>query len=1347
MKLFFWLLLSVIFMQITLSAEAQQRLFRNYAVLDGLISNTVWCIDQDETGYMWFGTKNGISRFDGYQFKSFQFNKNNPNSLGNNFINAITKFDNKTYWLSTQGGVYILDIEKETFKSLEGLQHITVYDVLKDSKGDMWIATRNNGLFQYQRKTATLKNFRHMKGKASISSNHIRKLAVDKSGRIWLGNFGEGIDVLDPLKGTFKNYNSRNSGLSNNNILTLFPDMEGNMWVGTFSGGLNVWLKDTEHFKSYRKSQGNSINDDIVRAIYQSSPAKLLIGTEKGLNELDIKTGSFTTFTKKLNDPFSLSDNAIYAICPDREGGIWLGTFFGGVNYFRKKHTGFELYYPNGDKNSLSGNAVSAFLEDGPGKFWIGTEDGGLNYFNANDRTFKQYPFKAGQQNLSYYNIHCLYKDREGNIWIGMFSGGLNVYNPNTGRVKVYKNNPSDPSSISNDNVYAIYEDRDGVIWVGTTRGLNRYDSKKDAFQQINALDLAEHVIYDIYEDGMKRIWFATQDMGLVSLNKKTGKWSQITAGSKKNGLSSNKIICILDDHIGNLWLGTDGGGLNKLKISDGSVEVFDGDSGLQANVVYGMLQDDNRNLWLSTNNGLYIYRVDKGLFTQYANWDYLQSRQFNYKAFYKASSGKLYFGGIKGFNSFFPDSIKMDEQPKKVMLTNFQLFNKDVNIEDPNSPLKEPINYTKQITLAHDQSVFSLEYAALSFVTPNKILYAYKMEGFDKDWNFIGTQRKATYTNLPAGKYTFRVKASVDDGNWNMPETQVVITIKPPFYRTIWAYMIYFALGTAGFLTFRAQLIRKTKRQNEIKQERINTKKEQEFYVQKIEFFTAMAHEIRTPLSLIMAPLERLINLKKWNSDEQKQLSVMDENSNRLLNLVNQLLDFRRIESDVYKIHREEVELLSLIHVIYSRFSAIPYQKGIKFTMSTKISRLMVQVDPESLTKILNNLLINAFKFTRTEVKISIGEPELDEKGKYYFSVSIEDDGIGIPQAELDNIFTKFFKVSSGAHQYSNLGGTGIGLALAKSLTEKHEGKLAVTSIEKVNTIFKVLIPFVPQELEDLSGVQEILPVVGVADEVLEDRVTIMVVEDDLSLNEFILNSLKADGFNVLTATNGSEALSLLEAKDIDLIISDVMMPVMDGIAFCKMVKTNINYSHIPFILLTARSNSDSEIDGIENGADYYIIKPFKWKHVIAVVKNLLQSRSMLKDKFAEQPFATGLSLTTNLRDRKFMERVMEIIEERIMDTQLSVEELSREMNMSRSSLHKKLKSLSGYLPNEFIRTIRLKHAAKLILSNEYNISEISYMSGFNSHSYFSRCFIQQFKLTPSEFLEKHLNGFSELN
>ena len=703
-----------------------------------------------------------------------------------------------------------------------------------------------------------------------------------------------------------------------------------------------------------------------------------------------------------------------------------------------------------------------------------------------------------------------------------------------------------------------------------------------------------------------------------------------------------------------------------------------------------------------------------------------------------KASDGKMYLGGINGFNSFYPDSLSEALSPNNITLTNFQLFNKEVAIESDNSPLHKMISFENNITLSYDQSVLSFNYAALSYIAPEKNQYAYIMEGFDQHWNEVGNQREATYTNLPPGTYTFKVKSTDIYGNWNDKPAEMKLVIKAPFYRSDVAYTLYVLLLLGGIAAFRYFLISQARKKNLVKLEHLKNQREQEFYNQKIEFFTTMAHEIRTPLSLIIAPLEKLMNAEEWKPEIKEQLTIMDENSDRLLSLVNQLLDFRRIESDIYTIRKEELELISFIHSLYSRFSPISYQKGIQFLMVTNINRLTVFADPEAITKILTNLLINAFKFTRKKIEIKINEIFKQEEGKQYFSISILDDGIGIPAGQLENIFQAFFKVTNSGNQYNNQGGTGIGLALAKSLAEKHGGKLLVESKEGIETIFTVMIPY---EVPELKVTGSELNLVEVIEEpgVKEDKPAILVVEDDASLLEFISKSLRTENYKSICASNGLQALEMLENKEVDLIISDVMMPEMDGFEFCKEVKRNINYSHIPLILLTAKSNSEAEITGIENGADAYIVKPFKWKHVTVVIKNLLESRVRLMNKFTQQPFADVTTLTTNTHDKKFVEKLIEIIEERITDPQLSVEELSKEMSMSRSSLGKKLKAMSGHVPNEFIRLIRLKNAAKMLSSGEHNISEVGYLTGFNSPSYFSRCFLQQFNLTPSEFADKH--------
>jgi ligand-binding sensor domain-containing protein/signal transduction histidine kinase/DNA-binding response OmpR family regulator len=1304
-------------------SSGQQIRFRNYSVAEGLPSSTVRAIAQDDQGYLWFGTKNGISRFDGYQFRNFQYKKNDSTSLGNNFIHCLTRIDSTHLWIGTENGVYILDLEKEQFSHFGPPKEKTVFDIMRDKDGIIWFTSRLNGLYRYDPVKGSLRNFRA--GNSGLSSDQVTRMAQDDDGNIWIGTFGNGIDIYNPSTGSFTNLHSGTSGLSNDFINAIYKGTDGVMWIGTMNGGLCKWQSRQRTFRVYRNDRSPyAINDDIVRALCQVSSDKIYVGTEKGLNVLDIATDRFTVYTSQGNDPFSISDNAIYSLFPDKAGTLWLGTFFGGANYFNEKGPAFELYYPTGEQYSLSGRAVSCFLEDGPGKLWVGTEDGGLQYFNTATRTFQQYPFLPSQQKLSYHNIHTLLRDKAGKIWIGLFAGGVNVLDPKTGSVEYFRHQPEDIHSLNSNNVFCIYQDNDDRIWIGTDKGLDLYDSERRDFTRVLQEGVSNTIIYDIYEDGNKTIWFATYNDGLIFYNKKTEQWDKV----KADGMS--KLTCLYDDHQGNLWIGSDGGGLHKYNFSTKQVEPYNDKAGIDANVVYGIRRDDAGLIWITTNNGIYSIDPAKEKARHFTPQDNLQSRQFNYRAFYKMSDGKLFAGGIKGFNAFYPEKVSTATDKILVSFTNFQLFNRNVPVSQ-DGPLPKQINYTNKIVLQHDQSVISFEFAALNFSAPEKLSYAYKMEGFDPDWNYVGDQRKATYTNLSPGSYTFKVKATAEKSNWDVSESTVKLIIRPPFYRTTLAYIIFALLALIiAYCIYRysSSYIRK---QNQIKIERLKNKEEQEFYARKIEFFTVMAHEIRTPLSLIIAPLEKLLSMNKWQHAEKEQLAIMDENAERLMDLVNQLLDFRRIESDAYEIRKEEVEIISLVQSIYSRFSSLPYQKDVEFTMSTRVSRLSLQADPEVLNKILSNLLINAFRFTKKKVNITIFDTAGAEGEDPRLCIAVEDDGIGIPAADMKNIFKQFFTTVRKTQEHRNPGGIGIGLALASSLAEKHGGKLLVESREGEKTIFTLELPVTEQRptRQEQNYEERIID---------DERPLILVVEDDVAIQTFLAGSFHDSGFNVVKAANGKAAMQLIEAHSIDLVISDIMMAEMDGLELCQQVKTNIEYSHIPFVLLTARGNSESELKGIEAGADAYIMKPFKWKHIAAVVKNLIASREKLRLKFSEQPNSDVSVLTTNSRDKVFMEKVVSIIEERITDPQLSVEELSRDMAMSRSNLHKKLKSLSGYVPNELIKLVRLKHAARLLQKGDHTMTEVAYMTGFSSPSYFSKCFLQQFKVTPSEYADK---------
>ncbi len=1316
--------------------QGQQMLFKNFSVQDGMSSNTVWNILQDDQGYLWFGTKNGLNRFDGYNFKIYQVRADKDHA-DNSLIHSVCRINSTTFWVGTEEGLYAFDLTREKFARIAFAKKDLVFDILRSTKNEAWVATRNNGVFRVALHSGKVWNYRATRG--GLSLNQVRKLVEDGRGKIWMGTFGEGIDVLDPVTNRFEHHKAgkQNGALSSNFILSLYRDPGGDIWVGTLSGGLNRWEVQRQQFKVFRTGGAHAISDNIVRAIYQPIPGQVYVATEKGLNVLNTATGVFTTYKNNRGDPYSISDNAVYSIYEDRQGGIWVGTYFGGVNYFSPGDASFELYYPNGSAYGLSGSAVSCFLEDKPGCFWVGTENGGLNYFEAATGHFLKYPFLPFTQGLSYHNIHALYKDRNDRLWVGTYSGGLNVIDLKTGRVAQYHHDPSDAGSISSNSIYCIYEDRSGTIWLGTVKGLNVFDPVKNCFKKVTDRDLQNSCIYKIYEDDAQCLWIATYENGLIKKDQRTGKWEHYRAGAGNATISSNKIISLYDDSKGALWLGTDGGGLNRLDKKTGMFTRYGPAQGL-SNVVFGIVPDDSGYLWLSTNNGILKFSGKNGRIWSYTGLNNLQGKLYNYNAYYRSRDGRILLGGINGFNAFYPERISTTASGSNIILTSFKIFDHEPDLDDQKSALQQLIGFTRRIDLSYHQSVISFEYALLDFKDPNKIKYAYKMDGFDKQWNNVGTQRVATYTNLPPGEYLFKVKATDIYGNWAGKMTSVVIKVRPPLYRTTVAYIFYAALLVAGVFALRNYYKRREARKNTVRLEKLNVQREKEFYQQKMDFFTTMAHEIRTPLSLIMAPLDHLKDTLV-HPEQHKQLVVMEENSRRLQSLVNQLLDFRRIESDIYTIRKEPVELISFVQALYARFGTIAAQKQLRFLLTTDVDRLTLDADPEALQKIINNLLINAFKFAASVVELKVSQPEPDAKGRRFATIAVKDDGMGIPPAQLEDVFKPFFKVTGEAWQLKNVGGTGIGLSLAKALAEKHSGVLTAENAKDGFTTFTLALPFegTVEKEQAAAGEED-------EDEDTEQdtgRPHVLIVEDDLNMLDFISANLKAEGYNTCCGINGREALSILQTRQIDLVLSDVMMPEMDGIALCRQIKEQISSSHIPVILLTAKGTTDAELQGLESGADAYIMKPFKWKQITATIRNLLETRARLKEKFSAHPFVEANTLYNNPNDKIFIDQITAVIEERLDDHQLSVEELSRELAMSRSTLHKKLKAISGHSPNEFIRVIRLKEAAKLLLSGGCNVSEAGYRTGFSSPSYFTKCFTLQFGATPSEFIEKYLS------
>lgn len=1314
-------------------AFAQQFTFRNYGVNDGLESNTVYDIAQDDQGFMWFATKGALTRFDSQNFKTFK--KNTPNSLliGNNFIRVIKKFTSDSFLFGTEGGIYLFDLKTEDFKRIHPKITRTVSDILIEKDG-YWIATDGEGLFFYNTVKKEIKNYSTFgtSGK-EIGINRTRAIVKDDIGRLWVGTYGNGMYVLNFDNNKVLNYREGESeSLSNNFILTIYKGLDGTIWCGTLGGGLNRWSFENKRFYSYKFEEGkNSITDNIVRAIDQRSSDELLIGTEKGLNILNLESNKFTSY-KNSSDINSLSDDAVWSIFTDKEKNVWIGTYFGGVNYLNlSKNTIKHFYKKSGDLNSLKGNAVSSFFEDEDKKLWIGTEDGGLNYFNPKTGNFLELPKVLDSQNLSYTNVHSVVKDKKGQLWIGTFSGGLDVYNPVTKKVTNYKNDNSS-NSISNNSIFHIFQDSRGKIWLGTLYGLNTYVDK-NVFNRVTRFGLDKIKINDILEDSVGTIWIITDRMGLYSYNYKLNLWRKYDISLKAAGLEESNIISLLQDDSGYMWIGLDGDGLLRYNPIDDSLERIDLQKKIET--VYSILEDKMNGLWMSSNKGILYYNYKTKKIIHYTDWDYIQSKQFNYGKGFIDSTGKFYFGGINGFNVFIPEKLINNnlKEPYGLILTQLKINNRQINTRSKSYKLDEVINYTNKLELNHNETFLNIEFSDINYEAPKSMNFEYKMEGFDRDWIYIEKDNKATYTNIPPGDYVFKVRSN----NGHVQKSSTInIHIAPPFYRHNLAYLLYALLLVSGLFLLSNFLKKRAMIRNTFRLEKFKREEEKMFFKKKLEFFTDMAHEIRTPLTLITAPLDLILDDKVEKSDIPSQLRIMKKNSDRLQVLIDHLLDFRRIESDSFKLTKRRIDLVNFIEDLYSRFSGLAIKKGILIEFISEENEIYLDADTEALTKIFSNLLFNSLKFARTKVIIGIQTEFNSAENNLEVFVSVKDDGIGIPRNHEKDIFNRFFKVVEGEYEYNNLGGTGIGLSIAKLLTEMHGGRLEVESVQGESTVFKVALrvnefdqnTFLTTDYADISSS---------IDE--SNKVHLLIVEDSSDLLSFLVNTFKKENFAVFEAKNGVEALEIINSKRVDIVVSDIMMPKMSGLDLSKQIKENSEISHIPVILLSAKSDVESKIEGLEIGADAYITKPFKFKHVLAMVNNLLGSREQLRKKYLNEPFTKITSLAHNNHDKKFVEKVVSIIEQHLSDLNFSVEYLSSELAMSRSGLHKKLKTITGQSPNELIRTIRLKKAVLLLQEGEKNISEVSYLTGFNSSSYFTKCFTEQFNKTPSHFFGKN--------
>ena len=1307
------------------SMEHTVSLARTITTNNGLPNNAVRGIVQDKNGFLWFGTDNGLCRYDGYRVQTFS----NARMKFDQYVSALSTCD-EGMLVGAAWGAYLFTFDKEQFQNIDEKITSQVAGFTQDDDKNVWISTNGQGLFRYNLKSHECKNF-----PMKAFGGRVASTLVDVNNQVWaLSNSVKGgLYRLNKSNDTFEPFPLKDKNLLLDGM-AMAACQDGSILVGTWDRGLYRVDVDGSAELLLSETLTNAVNH--IHTLYNDRGLYILIGSDDGMVEYDIQKKTWRMLSA-VNDPGRSSmERFVYSIASDREGGLWVGTFYGGVTYqpsnnFKNRFAAYRA----GEKN-LTGNVVGRFCEDGAHRIWVATDDGGLNCYDPIKDVFVDYP---GRSALNKLNVHGLYADG-GSLWVGTYGSGIIKLNLATGAQQTYQLDGR-PSGSS---CYCLYRDSKRRLWATSMDGVDMMDEKTGAFKTVKSF---KSVTIDIAEDGKGNLWFATQGNGLWCL-RADKTWKQyVNIDNDTTSLPSNQENCLHRGPKGECFVATDRGVCEFLPKTGTFRRIqFNAPSEDVASVLFN--QED---MWLSTGKG--IVKLVPGEEPVVFNLsDGLTSDHFLPNAGLMASNGRIYFGTAFGFNSFDPYKININKVAPPVAITSLEIFNRHVEVGSEKLP--ESLGHIEQVTLSHNDNMFNISFAALSYVSPEKNLYCYKMEGFDKDWVTTNDHR-ITYTNLPYGTYTFRVKAANNDGVWSQGEAQLKIEVRPPFWWSLPAKIFYLLLVGFFIYMYTQARLKREKRHHLRELEQLAEKKEQEMRDARLQFFTMIAHEIRTPVSLIIGPLESLkeqwkeVSRQLAESEPMTQaLEVIDRNAQRLLLLVNQLLDFNKVQQRGMQVHFRLQNISKMMHAVAERFEPTLTQKGARLEVEYPADDFAAVIDNEAITKVISNLMTNASKYTRDFVRLSC-KPLEDGT---HFCIQVEDNGMGVSPDEQDKIFTAFYQARD------NKPGTGIGLNIVKNLVDAHHGRVEVQSEVGKGATFIVTLPIdQPDAVVDEpnnDAVKMVLDQEELGDqpeapeaETTEDAEAeatskpkeqalplMLVVEDDEDMRNFIKAHF-AKQYRVLTAENGKLALQVLQKHKVSMVVSDWMMPEMDGTEFCRRMRQNPETSHLPFIMLTAKTDEASKAESINCGADVYIEKPFSMKYLEASVNHLIEMRTLLKQKFSHTPLQPIADIAPSPVDNTFLEDMTKVIEDNITNPDLNVAFLAGKLGMSRSSLFSKVRGLADITPNEMILLVRLKKGARLLRQGNYRVSEVSYMVGFSSPSYFAKCFQKQFGMKPLDF------------
>lgn len=1389
MKKKFWFL-SILLSLLCINSWAQETIqkYDFVSIKEGISKVGIYTIIQDDSGFIWLGTNGaGLYRYDGISYQAYKYIIDDPTSLSSSLVQSSYIDSKNRLWFGTENGLNLYDRENDRFKripndafTVDADETISISSIKEDAEGNLFLGTLDLGLFKMNLDDFSVERVLSNESLESISLN-ASEIAINASGKVYVAT-DRGIKQYDYKTNTLRPavFNGNEGDFHiNNPTESLLIDASNTIWIGTETDGLiKVSSETTSEGKTLHKVNTFTFSKNQYLSLAELKDGTLLCGTEnKGLYHIKPSGEILNHYEATKNNTSSILSNSIWSLYLDKDERIWVGYYNKGVSVYDKLYDKFnEIRSLPQNVNSLQHASVAAIVQDEDDKLWIAMDGGGIDIFDRKSHNITHINTKNNQtySGLTSDYIEALLLDKNQNLWAGSWEKGLFSLKKGTTKFINYTRENTN-GALNSNTILTLAEDSKGIIWIGSYNGgLHSFNPKTQQFTQYNSGEFQTNRLIDIeirkvVIDSNDHIWLGTE-IGVFKVEQQTNGDFLVTPMRDKmpegfnNHNSSDNVLSIFEAADRSIWVGTRGAGMCKYDPVSETFTWYNKLNGLVEENVNGITQSVDGNIWLAGNSGITKLNTKDNTFTNYTSNDGLLSNDYNINSAFRDNEGLLYFGNFQGVDYFNPLDIKVNQNVPSLYLTDFKLFNESVIPNEKESPLEKVISKTDSLTLNSKQSVFTIEYSSINYTRPEKNEYAYYLEGYETSWNYVGKKRSATYTNLDAGTYTFKLKAANNDGIWNESPLSLSITILPPWWKTFWAILAYVFLFLLGLYLLNKITQTRIKDKQLVANERNNRLLEKELNEKKLQFFTNISHEFRTPLSLIIGPLEDIIKNDSQTLPERikEKHNTIHKNTNRLYRLINELLDFRKLELDKVRIKVRELNLVSFTKNVASHFKEEAFIKNIHLSIDTDIQDIAVWGDESMLEKIIFNILSNAFKVTpeggAITVDLSAKEdlvelPLANENEKIKaIEIAISDTGPGLTQDQIDKIFKRFYQVDNLNKTY--YGGTGIGLEVVQNFVKLHKGKVKVKSEIGKGTTFIVVLPASGEYFSENERLTEkvadqvieeenfVIPASTTEnEEEIEEKVTVashtlLIVEDNTELRNYLKNELKTQ-YKILLAKNGKEGLKLAKEFLPDIIMTDVIMPEMDGFMFCKHIKSDIKTSHIPLLMLTAKTQIENRMEGIENGADAYMVKPFDVGLLKLRLSQLITSRQLIFNKYFSVISDADNKTTTSI-DKEFIEKVLGYINESIGDPNLNVESLASQLNLSRSQFYRKIKALTNQTANEFIRNIRLLRAKQIIEKGNNNISEVCYKVGFSSPSYFTKCFKSHFGVLPKEIESK---------